>query len=453
MSTNIQIDVVLRKLQEQSEQIKGKNQEQREEREEEAELAQKKAEKERKDKRAPADNSELTVNEPGQSPPTGEQLKKKEADSKSKALNSTDPDIARTKEEPAGFVAGGLNLMYCIYSRINAGDGQVDHTFVTASGARFVFRKRLGSIFDSYSYIDPLADSLLSQTGFDQGAAGFRDVSTATRDGATILPLGNKTFLYVYFVEKRERASQAFTYGVANPRTGEGKSVYLNRAEVTVGYELCVLVGPDNAREVKLPSRLLQVLQGLYPMPITEDYEVGIFTRATQEDYPNSQPFLDLTWDWGFFNLGGTKSYTQQRGIYGHYLDNFDVAGPAVYWWLANASEDDVSELTAEQIRKTIRGPVYGRSRNNSWYATDGSLNPFANEPYTPEWVAYPERAPFASSDDAKPARLTGPYKNQSASLAGLIFPDILVAWDGNEPSYCTASAVALGFTPEDLTF
>lgn len=449
MSTNIQIDVVLRKLQEQSEQIKGKNQEQREEREEEAELAQKKAEKERKDKRAPADNSELTVTEPGQSPPTGDQLKQTEADSKSKALNSTDPDIARTKEEPVGFVAANnKNLMYCFQKRTRQqvvdGADVYTYDFVTANGTRFAFPKRLPIL--AYTYT---ADTSIAPDGADVSVTNDQiDV-----DGYVVLPVGKDFFVYATFYKSFQVSQTVAVFGDSVPEV----TVTTSRSEQTSRIDFCALIGPEQVKEIPTPSKLSAALDNLYRLPPILPQTLSIFLGIAGVNEREIQFEGTFVPDFENGPTTGKFTYFRQRALYGHYLDGGpteDVASPAVYWWLPNAYGDttDLELFTAEQIRQAYPAPRYGRSRGDRWF-----VNTIRNtdQGATLDWRSGPGKDILTAfpADQVTEEKITGPYKNLFAKREDLGTYSRVIAWDANLGSYCRSSALALGFREQDLTF
>lgn len=449
MSTNIQIDVVLRKLQEQSEQIKAQNQEQRSEREEEADLAQKKAERERKERLAPADNSELTVSEPGQSPPTGEQLRQKEAESKSKALNSTDPDIARTKEEPAGFVAANnKNLMYCFQKRTRQQnvDGATVYTydFVTANGTRFAFPKRLPILASTYT-----PDTSIAPEGADISVRN----NSVDVDGYVVLPVGRDLFVYADFYKSFQVALTVAIFGDTVPTT----TITTSRTEQTSRIDFCALVGPEQVKEIPTPSQLSAALDNLYRLPPILPQTLTFFLGIEGVNERVIEVEGTFVADFANGPITTQRNYFAQRALYGHYLDGGsteDVASPAVYWWLPNAYGDttDLELFTAEQIRQAYPEPRYGRNRGNRWF-----VNTIRNtdEGATLDWRSAPGKDILTAfpADEIKEEKITGPYRDLFAKRDDLGTYSRVIAWDVNLGSYCRSSALALGFREQDLTF
>jgi hypothetical protein len=505
MSTNIQIDVVLRKLQEQSEQIKGKNQEQRAEREEEAELAQKKAEKDRRDKRGPADNSELTVSEPGQSPPTGEQLKKKEADSKSKALNSTDPDIARTKEEPAGFVSGitvggfwwgfdnygktsqagfvylppgvastavplpswlsggtsGSGFRETSYSygyRIGSGNGE------KFSSSSFTNSLPPPPAEDTFTVTGPLTDPQL--TGFGactNGSVGNRDVGTASqwqiRVARLVLPAGKNAAVVAYSVRSAAYSFLAdqISYDILSPVTNDPlypKCTLLpdykavgprNSATISTDLrydEFCYFVDAGQVQQISLPKLVSDYLKQLNP---EAQLQTGISPFGPVPTFPAPPQF----------NYIDSKTMIGISGVTPQIFYELNQLSPYSSDALRTADGYKGKPITPwvfEGGYKLLRESTSeGQLRSLDAYTNVASSNPpgFLHAQYKGDRQ---EAIELLSAElNRKIKRYTSMKERQSLSSTTSSL-EFVPVFDWGAPGYCKAQLTALGFKPENFS-
>ena len=245
------------------------------------------------------------------------------------------------------------------------------------------------------------------------------------------LPLNKNTFVWCYFIRE---AFLEYTAEYNTPVT-EGPG-YLNTTtpgpsgQTTQGA--CMLVGPNHARDIPMPSLLYNRLVELNP-PMIIDVVPSLVSESSLGNYGISGDNPDAV------------SYQPERSLYFDGGNNFCT--PSIYDYIleTNTSPTVAPRVTLKPC--ALDGTcVSDPELIYSAYGFDATSNPDdpvpVYRPFRPKVKLFTEVVPFSWVQDGT---------TFNAFTWGLN-ANVFGAWDWGKPSYCRSQLLALGFTEADLT-
>jgi len=449
MSTNINVDVTLQRLQKVSNETRELNRTEKKEREDDLALqAQADAlSGNREQSSVSLDGVVESLGQPldrtGQTP--AERQKAKDGD------RSSVPDTYKKLDPGAGFFRSfrpvhGWLIQQAAFSG--------ERTLYPADGAQSA-SWNLDIVFQASDFLSakwPPPD--ISSTLLTSGQQNYNSAGT---QGKVVLPLGGQSFIYAEFA--RRRAYGAKYYQIQNTVDDTMSAPVVESRDKTALLTKCFLVGISKVKEIDLPSALLAEMDRIWPMPATSIRKLPLEVGPI-----GGGQIVEIDWRLDFTPVFSSIGNQSASPLFGHYLDwgnkNFTVGTPAIYWYLRNYSDTQAnwfaSQLTPEVIRGLYPSANYGKNPGNRWYVPFEVLDQNASGNTLGYRIDWYRQNIYNDSSAQQIKRIVnyGPFSRarfKQPSGSGFRFP--LYAWDANASGYCSGQLLALGFKQSDLTF